>query len=71
MKEIWYFVSTPPRIDKLQPGESLSSGSGYPSFRKARMALIEDLQRDARIYRGWAEDKLKLVVEVAHMEEPS
>jgi hypothetical protein len=35
------------------------------------MALIEDLQRDARIYRGWAEDKLKLVVEVAHMEEPS
>lgn len=54
MKDIWYFVSTPPRIGKLEEDEELSPGNpGFATFEDARDAMIRDMQRDICIYQAW------------------
>jgi hypothetical protein len=70
VKDVWYCITAPLEIGKLKTGGSLD-GQGYPTFRAARKALIEALQRDIRIYQKWIADAKRQVHEVAHWEEPS
>lgn len=70
MKCEYYILTDPPCVVALKPGEQ-TWYARYPTFRKARMALIEHYQAVARVYRNQMNEALKRVVKVAHMEEPS
>jgi hypothetical protein len=70
-KEIWYFVASPPIVAKLHPelGELLY-GEGFPTFRKARMGLIRELQRQMQANRTELNRLMEAVSEAAYLEEP-
>jgi uncharacterized protein YggE len=72
MKEGWYFTTDWAHwLGVTQKRPEFWQGPPYPTFRAARMALIEKLQEEAKLYRERSEHKLQQVVEVSYLEEPS
>jgi hypothetical protein len=64
----WYYTLDPLAVTQKWPGPQAQV---YATFRGARRGLMEDLQNHARMYLELYQRKLRQVVEVAHLEEPS
>jgi hypothetical protein len=71
VQAIWHFSTAPLRVQRVECPELPRGSVGYPTFRKARMALIEALQKQVRMHQQLVEYNKAQVDLVAHMEEPS
>lgn len=67
-KNVWYFVSTPPRIGKLEDDE-MASGPVFATFEDARDAMIRDMQRDICIYQSWIKRRQEQIRDWVAMTE--